>query len=182
MLACLSWLLRTTNPLLPTPTGLALTFGFLFIWALGQQFALQTVFFEESLKTLKNGRKAVLIAATIFAALHLPNPFLTVATWAGAAVWCSIYRRHPNLLPLAASHAICSMALMTAFSREVTGAMRVGYSYLAFWMGYRGLRMRISPAMVSPYPQSAIRNRYCPTVSDGAKVTLYAVPPRTVRV
>jgi len=27
------------------------------------------------------------------------------------------------------------MALMAAFSREVTGGMRVGYSYLAFWMG-----------------------------------------------
>jgi len=119
----------------PGVRDLALTFGFLFVWALGQQFALQTVIFEESFRTVKDRRKAALIAAALFAALHLPNPFLTVATWLGGLAWCCIYGRNPNVLPLAVSHAICSMAVMAAFSREVTGGMRVGYSYLAFWMG-----------------------------------------------
>jgi len=135
LLACLVLAFAPHRYSFPTIRDLALTFGFLFLWALGQQFALQTVIFEETLGTVKDGRKAALIAAGFFAALHLPNPFLTVATWAGGLAWCSIYRRSPNVLPLAVSHAICSMALMAAFSREVTGGMRVGYAYLAFWMG-----------------------------------------------
>jgi len=135
LLAGLIVVLAPDNWPFRTPKDLALTFAYLFLWALGQQFALQTVIFEESLKTVGDGQKAALIAGGIFAALHLPNPFLTVATGVGGLVWCSIYRRSPNILPLAVSHAICSMALMAAFSRDVTGGMRVGYSYLAFWMG-----------------------------------------------
>ncbi len=135
----LAWLVVVLAPgntsFFSSRKDLALTFMFLFVWALGQQFVLQTVIFEESLKTVKDGRKAVIITAALFAVLHLPNPFLTLATLAGGLVWCSIYRRNPNVLPLAVCHAICSMALITAFSREVTGGMRVGYSYLAFWMG-----------------------------------------------
>lgn len=134
LLAC-AVLIFTHKSFLLSGRQLALTLAFLFIWALGQQFALQTVLLEEGLQALNTGPKAGLLAAGLFALLHLPNPFLTVATFAGGLLWCEIYRRHPNLLPLAASHAICSMALMTAFSREVTGGMRVGYSYLAFWMG-----------------------------------------------
>jgi membrane protease YdiL (CAAX protease family) len=135
LLASAAVFLQLNVPPFHALKDLALTFGFLFPWALGQQFALQTVILEESLKTMKSGRKAVLIAGALFAALHLPNPFLTVATLAGGLIWCSIYRRSPNILPLAVSHALCSMALMAAFSREVTGGMRVGYSYLAFWIG-----------------------------------------------
>lgn len=134
VLAGLSTALMPDKPVFATPRDLALTFGFLFSWALGQQFALQTVIFEESFKRVKDGRKAALIAAGIFALLHLPNPFLTVATLAGGMIWCSIYSRSPNVVPLAASHAICSMALMATFSREITGGMRVGYAYLAFWL------------------------------------------------
>jgi len=112
-----------------------LTLGFLFIWALGQQFALQTVILEESLEWFKDGRKAVLAAAGIFAILHLPNPFLTIVTGGAAAVWCSIYRRYPNIVPLAISHAVSSLAIMATLTRDVTGGMRIGYSYLAMWMG-----------------------------------------------
>jgi len=110
--------------------NLPVTFGFLFIWALGQQFALQAVILEESIEKLKEGRKAVLLTAGIFALLHLPNPFLTAVTFVGGVVWCSIYRRYPNIVPLALSHAISSLSLMAALDREITGGMRVGYSYL----------------------------------------------------
>lgn len=127
--------LLTPSRRFPAIGELAPTLGFLFLWALGQQFTLQTVIFEESAKKVDHGWKAVIIAAALFAAVHLPNPFLTVATFAGGLVWCNIYRRYPNILPLAFSHAVCSMALITAFSREVTGGMRVGYSYFAFWTG-----------------------------------------------
>jgi membrane protease YdiL (CAAX protease family) len=98
-------------------------------WGLGQQFALHTVFLREAQKTI--GRPAGLVAAAaLFAALHLPNPFLSAMTFAGALMWCWIYDRHPNLLPLALSHALLTLAILCAFDEAMTGHLRVGAAYL----------------------------------------------------
>ena len=98
-------------------------------WGLGQQFALQTVFLHESRAVV--GRTAgIWLAAALFAALHLPNPFLSAMTFAGALAWCWIYDRHPNLLPLALSHALLTLAILCAFDEATTGHLRVGAAYL----------------------------------------------------
>jgi membrane protease YdiL (CAAX protease family) len=97
-------------------------FAILFLWGLGQQFALQTVILRET---------TVLAAALIFAALHLPNPFLAAVTFAGALAWCWIYSRYPNILPLALSHALLTIVILYAFDDRITGRLRVGAAYLA---------------------------------------------------
>jgi membrane protease YdiL (CAAX protease family) len=101
---------------------------YLLIWAFGQQLALQTVFFEEARTLYGNGR-GILFAALLFALLHLPNPFLTVVTFAAALVWSWIYSRHPNVVPLALSHATGSLIVIGALDRGITGGMRVGWSF-----------------------------------------------------
>ena len=99
-------------------------------WGLGQQFALHTVFLRESQATV--GRTpGIVLAAALFAALHLPNPFLSAMTFAGALAWCWIYDRRPNLLPLALSHALLTLAILCAFDEATTGHLRVGAAYLA---------------------------------------------------
>ena len=99
-------------------------------WGLSQQFALQTVFLREA--TAAVGRPAgIVLAATLFAALHLPNPLLSVMTLAGALAWCWIYDRHPNVLPLALSHALLTLAVLCAFDEALTGHLRVGAAYLS---------------------------------------------------
>ena len=99
-------------------------------WGLGQQFALHTVFLCEARATF--GRSAgTVLAAVLFAALHLPNPFLSAMTFAGALAWCWIYDRHPNLLPLALSHALLTLAILCAFDEALTGHLRVGAAYLS---------------------------------------------------
>jgi membrane protease YdiL (CAAX protease family) len=98
-------------------------------WGFGQQFALHTVFLREAQATV--GKPAgIWLAAILFASLHLPNPFLSVMTFAGALAWCWIYDRHPNLLPLALSHAALTLAMLSAFDDTVTGHLRVGVAYL----------------------------------------------------
>lgn len=98
-------------------------------WGFGQQFALDTVFLREAQATC--GRSAgIVLAAALFAALHLPNPFLSAMTFAGALAWCWIYDRHPNLLPLALSHALLTLAILSAFDERLTGHLRVGAAYL----------------------------------------------------
>jgi membrane protease YdiL (CAAX protease family) len=97
-------------------------------WGLGQQFALHTVFLREAQATLSR-TAGIWLAALLFSALHLPNPFLTVMTGIGALAWCWIYDRHPNLLPMALSHALLTLAILYAFNDSLTHRLRVGAAY-----------------------------------------------------
>jgi membrane protease YdiL (CAAX protease family) len=103
--------------------------AFLVPWAAGQQLALQTVLLREAQAATSRG-KGIVLAAAIFGALHLPNPFLAPVTLVAAVVWCWIYARHPNLVPLALSHALCTLAILYCFPPALTGRLRVGYAYL----------------------------------------------------
>lgn len=105
-----------------------LDFLYVLVWGGAQQFALQTVVFRES-QTVA-GRGAVLLAAAIFASLHLPNPFLTVVTFTGGLAWCGIYSRHPNIMPLALSHAAATVVILMSFDPALTGGLRIGWRYL----------------------------------------------------
>jgi membrane protease YdiL (CAAX protease family) len=109
----------------------------LFLWGLGQQFVLQTVILREATvlmkadTTDKSSFIPCVAAAFVFASLHVPNPFLSAVTFAGALVWCWIYSRYPNILPLALSHAVLTAAILYAFDDRITGRLRIGAGYLA---------------------------------------------------
>ncbi|MEN3336745.1 MAG: hypothetical protein V7647_421 [Acidobacteriota bacterium] len=101
----------------------------LVLWGGAQQWLLQTLVLDEARHTVPP-RAAVVLAATLFALVHLPNPFLTAVTFAGGLAWCAIYVRYPNILPLALSHGLGTLAILYAFDPHLTGRLRVGYSYL----------------------------------------------------
>jgi membrane protease YdiL (CAAX protease family) len=103
--------------------------GWLVLWGGAQQWILQTMVLEEA-RRVAAPRTAILLAATLFAAVHLPNPFLTAVTFAGGLAWCAVYARYPNILPLALSHALGTLAVLYAFDPALTGRLRIGYSYL----------------------------------------------------
>lgn len=139
-LPALLWSIALTVPLVaalwftghaigPTPIRRAplLDFLYVIVWGGAQQFVLQTVILREAQKVARRG--AVLLAAALFASLHLPNPFLVIVTFTGGLAWCWIYARHPNILPLAVSHAAATVAIQMSFSAEVTAALRTGWRY-----------------------------------------------------
>ena len=101
----------------------------LMVWAAGQQFALQTVLLRET-QAVTSRRVGIVLAAALFGALHLPNPFLAPVTFLAALGWCWIYDRHPNLLPLALSHAVSTLVILSALDAGLTGRLRIGYAYL----------------------------------------------------
>jgi membrane protease YdiL (CAAX protease family) len=119
----------------------AAEFAVLIAWGLGQQFALQTVLLGDARVWLTKVRlnadttygqyMACALASLAFAGLHLPNPLLAGLTFLGALVWCWMYERHPNVLPLALSHAVLTVAILYAFDDRITGRLRVGAAYLA---------------------------------------------------
>jgi hypothetical protein len=98
-------------------------------WGGAQQWVLQTVVLREACG-VTSPRKAIVVAAALFAVVHGPNPLLTIMTFAGALGWCAIFSRHPNILPLGVSHAIATLALLYAFDDNLTGHLRIGQAYL----------------------------------------------------
>jgi membrane protease YdiL (CAAX protease family) len=101
----------------------------LIVWGGAQQWVLQTVVLREAQRA--TSRKAgIAVAALLFGAIHLPNPFLAPVTAVAALIWCWAYDRHPNILPLALSHALGTLAVLHAFDARITGRLRIGASYL----------------------------------------------------
>jgi membrane protease YdiL (CAAX protease family) len=103
--------------------------GPLVIWGGVQQWVLQTVVLREAQRTTSR-RRGIVIAALLFGAIHLPNPFLTAVTISGGLVWCWLYDRYPNIIPLALSHGLGTLAILYAFDAAIAGRLRIGASYL----------------------------------------------------
>jgi membrane protease YdiL (CAAX protease family) len=101
----------------------------LVLWGGAQQWVLQTVVLREAQRTSSRA-KGIVIAAVLFGAIHLPNPLLVPLTGAAAFIWCRLYDRHPNIIPLALSHGLGTLALRYAFDEAITGHLRIGAAYL----------------------------------------------------
>jgi membrane protease YdiL (CAAX protease family) len=111
-------------PNLPAVWGYAL-------WALMQEFILQSFFFNR-FEELYGGAPAVWIASTLFAAVHLPSPVLTVATLIGALFFCEMFRRYRSLYPIAIVHAMLGLAVGLTVPDSLLHHMRVGIGYLQY--------------------------------------------------
>ena len=101
----------------------------LVLWGGAQQWVLQTVVLREAQRASSRA-KGIVIAAVLFGVVHLPNPLLTSVTGAAALVWCWLYDRHPNIVPLALSHGLGTLALRYAFDEAIIGRLRIGAAYL----------------------------------------------------
>ena len=111
------------------PGGLVEKVAVLVPWGGAQQWVLQTVVLREA-RQRTSPAWSVVLAALLFALVHLPNPLLMLMTFIGALGWCAIFIRHPNILPLAGSHAVATLALLAAFDDGLTGRLRIGVAYL----------------------------------------------------
>jgi membrane protease YdiL (CAAX protease family) len=101
------------------------------IWALLQEFLLQSFFFVR-LESVLGGRRAVWAAALLFAVPHLPNPLLTVLSFLGALFFCTMFRRYRNLYPLGVVHAVLGLTIAASFPDSVLHHMRVGVGYFMY--------------------------------------------------
>lgn len=99
------------------------------LWGLMQQYVLQGFINRRAQALFQRGWPSILLVALIFALLHLPNPWLCVATFAGGVLWAYVYQRAPNLPALALSHAVMSMLLALSLSPATLNSLRVGIKY-----------------------------------------------------
>lgn len=106
------------------------------LWGFLQQYGLLCVYYRRFAEILPAGDRRVLPAASaVFALLHLPNPFLTLATFGGGALACWLYRRAPNLIVLGAMHGVLSFLIVETLPDAITMGMRVGPGFWRFVPG-----------------------------------------------
>lgn len=102
------------------------------IWALLQQFMLQDYFLLRLLRITGNALFSVLGAGFLFAAAHLPNPVLTVATLVWGIAACLIFLRYRSLYVLAVAHWMLGLCIAVTVPNEINHHMRVGLGYLRY--------------------------------------------------
>jgi membrane protease YdiL (CAAX protease family) len=117
-------------PANPTWPNLRSVWGYV-IWALIQEFVLQSFFFNR-FEELYGSAAAVWIAATLFAAAHLPSPVLTTATLIGALFFCEMYRRFRSIYPIGIIHAMLGLTIFLITPDSLLHHMRVGIGYLRY--------------------------------------------------
>jgi CAAX prenyl protease-like protein len=101
------------------------------IWAIGQQFLLQS-FFYLRFEALLGGRLAVLASTGLFVVVHLPNFPLTGMTLLGGLFFTELFRIYRSLYPLAIVHALMGIAIAYSFPDSLMHHMRVGLSFWQF--------------------------------------------------
>jgi membrane protease YdiL (CAAX protease family) len=101
------------------------------IWALQQEFILQS-FFYLRLESLLGSRRAAVGAALLFSAAHLPSPVLTLLSFIGGLLFCEMFRRYRNIFPLGLVHATLGLTIAASLPDSLLHHMRVGLGYLLY--------------------------------------------------
>ena len=99
-------------------------------WGLLQQYALQGFINRRAQIVWGRGRASVVAVAFVFGALHLPNPWLTLATFAGGLLWAYVYQRVPNLFALGLAHGLMTWVLISTVPPAALYNLRVGFKFL----------------------------------------------------
>lgn len=100
-----------------------------FAFCLLQQIALNSLLMNRLVSLLGRGWLPSVIAGTIFAALHWPNPILVPLTFIAGTAMAWMFARVRNILPLAAGQAVLGLLVSWAFPIAWHHMMRVGPGY-----------------------------------------------------
>jgi len=100
-----------------------------FAWGFVQQYMLQSLVNRRAQIIWGKGWPSVLVVAAIFAGLHLPNPALVVATFAGGVIWAAVYQRAPNIFALAISHSLMTWIVVSTLPASALHHLRIGFKY-----------------------------------------------------
>jgi membrane protease YdiL (CAAX protease family) len=117
-------------PANPTWPSLHVTWQYV-VWALIQEFILQSFFFTRC-EELFGSAPAVWVAATLFAAAHLPSPVLTTLTLIAGLFFCEMFRRYRSIYPIGIVHAVLGLTIAVSMPDSLLHNMRVGIGYLRY--------------------------------------------------
>ena len=101
------------------------------IWAVFQQFLLQSYFFLR-FERLLSTRAAALLSPGLFCLVHIPNPVLVAVCIAAGWLACEVFRRHRNIYALGVAHAILGLTIAVTVPNDIQRHMRVGIGYYRY--------------------------------------------------
>ncbi|MGC1646783.1 MAG: CPBP family intramembrane glutamic endopeptidase [Candidatus Sulfotelmatobacter sp.] len=101
-------------------------------WTLYQQFLMNDLFMPRLSRLLGNEGAAVGLAAVLFAAAHLPNLPLTVATLVWGAISCGLFLRYKNLYALGLAQGLLGLCFAVCVPDALHHHLRVGLGYLRY--------------------------------------------------
>jgi membrane protease YdiL (CAAX protease family) len=103
-----------------------------FAFCLLQEVGLQSFLMNRLLAALQKPIPAALVAGTLFSLLHWPNPVLVPLTFVGGSVFCWLFARERNIIPLTVAQAILGSVVWWAFPLVWHHSMRVGPGFYSF--------------------------------------------------
>ncbi len=101
------------------------------IWAVVQEFILQS-FFYVRLTSVLGHRRGTILAALLFAIAHVPSPALTLLSFVGGLLFCELFHRYRNLVPIGLVHALLGLTIAASLPDSLLHHMRVGVGYLNY--------------------------------------------------
>lgn len=101
-------------------------------FCLMQQVGLNSLVTNRLLAALENPLRASLIAGTLFALLHWPNPVLVPLTWIGGILMSWLFAKERNILPLTIWQGFLGTLVWWAFPVAWHHSMRVGPGFYHF--------------------------------------------------
>lgn len=103
--------------------------GLSLVWGVLQQYALQGFINRRAQLALGRGALSVLLVGLLFALFHMPNLWLTFATFAGGLLWAYVYQRAPNILAVGLSHSLMTWVMISSVPAGALHNLRVGFKY-----------------------------------------------------
>jgi CAAX prenyl protease-like protein len=102
------------------------------LWTLYQQFLMNDLFMPRLTRLLASESAAVSMAAVLFAAAHLPNVWLAVATLVWGTISCALFRRYHNIYALGLAQGLLGICFAVCVPDAVHHHLRVGLGYLRY--------------------------------------------------
>jgi hypothetical protein len=102
------------------------------LWTIYQQLLLQGYFMDRLLRLSLNESTAVIIAGTMFAAAHLPSPWLTAATLVWGILSCALFRRYRSIWVLGLAQGLLGLCFAICIPDVLHHHLRVGLGYLRY--------------------------------------------------
>ena len=128
LIAAAGLTLTSFGPPHPVPWNRAWQYA---IWALAQEFILQS-FFYIRLESVFGSSRAIWASALLFSIAHIPSPVLTGLSFIGGILFCLLFRRYRNLYPVGLVHAAIGLTIAASLPDSLLHHMRVGIGFLQY--------------------------------------------------
>lgn len=102
------------------------------IWALEQQFILNSFFYRRFENLMGDNVRALVATAVLFSLVHIPNPVLVPATLIAGLFFVAAFQKFRNIYPLAVAHALLGLTLAVSIPDHWIHHMRVGLGFFRF--------------------------------------------------